>query len=686
MPQLFNFSSYNPTQNHIHIKQNMTTILDIPELVLTIASYLDPKDLVRAVRVNKAWHRDMIPLLWHTLDFKDCHPPQAPALFAGTIARQALTKYGHHIRTIRSRSFDILEPLRRSAPGCTMLTTLELLDFAEDEFDDWDDGEHTTVVVNVGAQETTDQVTSGDGTPEAILESSNPEENNNLNQEQQQEDMQEVNTLVITHNDDADADDVYRSSVTRWKPTRLAHLLHLLHRNPHLEHFVMYDFPSFHESAVRAVLSERLPNLQSLDMCSPASGMISSRLFALLLEGLSPRVEKLLLTIRHLAEDLVLEPNDPRARLQYGPEEPTPEEQAQDTTTQDYGIKTLAIYGDLSQHGVTRALLPFLRHCHQLESLTMREYFWATQPQYVEALRAHCPRLQHLCVFLGDACDREIEATLRASTAGWKMLELSYAAGFGPLSSAAIVQDHAATLTTLNIEGCGQFKSALLQRLLETAPNLTRLEAVSESNVSNTIDPWLEAQDVATGLNWVCLGLERFRLKIRVPRPEIFVTVRYGGGNGGMFNRMEQEVTQAECNRLQEAVYHQLGRLVQLKQLWLGNDSDQDYSDGREYNVHVADEKSEKSLIADSRFQADCLEMTLASGLDTLVTLKELESVDISRMACFLELDDVKWMTLAWPKLKALVGLQADEDGWNHENERWLRRERPDTRLDMEFE
>ncbi|KAF9212672.1 hypothetical protein BGZ59_006460 [Podila verticillata] len=665
----------------------MTTIFDIPELVLTIASYLDPKDLARAVLVNKAWHQNMTPLLWHTLDFKDRHPTStAPAFFTGTIARQALTKYGHHIRTIRSRSFEILEPLRSSAPGCTMLTTLELLDFAEDEFDDWDDGEHTTVVVNVGAQETVD-TTSGDGTQEALLESTNPEETNDLDQEQQQEDMQEVNTLVITHNDDTNVDDVYRSSVTRWRPARLDLLLHLLHRNPHLGHFVMYDFPSFHETAVRALLSERLPNLRSLDLCSPASGMVSSRLFALLLEGLSPRVEKLLLTIRHLADDLALDPNDPRARLQHGLEEPTPEEQAQDTT-QDYGIKTLAIYGDLGQHGVTRALLPFLRHCPRLENLTMREYFWTTQPQYVEALRVHCPRLQHLCVFLGDASDREIAATLGASTAGWKTLELSYAVGFGPMSSAVIVQDHAATLTALNIEGCGQFKGALLQRLLETAPNLTRLEAVSESSVSSTVDPWLEAQDVAAGLDWACLGLERFRLKIRVPRPEIVDTVRYGRGNGSIFHRMER-VTQAECSRLQEAVYHQLGRLVQLKQLWLGNDSDMDYSNDREYNVHVEEEEEEeskKSLIADSRFQADCLEMTVASGLDTLVALKELESVDISRMACFLELDDVKWMTLAWPKLKALVGLQADEDGWNHKNQSWLKRERPDIRLEMDFE
>ncbi|KAF9383613.1 hypothetical protein CPC16_008844 [Podila verticillata] len=150
-----------------------------------------------------------------------------------------------------------------------------------------------------------------------------------------------------------------------------------------------------------------------------------------------------------------------------------------------------------------------------------------------------------------------------------------------------------------------------------------------------------------------------------------------------------ERVTQAECSRLQEAVYHQLGRLVQLKQLWLGNDSDMDYSNDREYNVHVEEEEEEeskKSLIADSRFQADCLEMTVASGLDTLVALKELESVDISRMACFLELDDVKWMTLAWPKLKALVGLQADEDGWNHKNQSWLKRERPDIRLEMDFE
>ncbi|KAG0025106.1 hypothetical protein BGZ81_007414 [Podila clonocystis] len=672
----------------------MSTIFDIPELVLTIASYLDPKDLARAVRVNKAWHRDMTPLLWHTLDFKDFTPPVTPD-FSGPDACRALTKYGHHIRIIRSRSFEILEPLKTSAPGCTLLTTLELLDFAENDFDDWEDGEHTTVVVNVqGAQEADPAIEGG-----AAGSITNPEVNNGSGQDQDQpEDMQEVNTLIIT-NDDADADDVYRSSVTRWKSDRIDLLLNILHRNPGLEHFVMYDFPSFHESAICALLSERLPNLRVLDLCSPASGMVSSRLFALFLEGLSRRLEKMSLTIRNLAEDLALAPDDPRALRQYGLEEPTLEEQAQDTTA-DYGIKTLAVYGDLAQHGVTRALIPFLRHCPELESLTMREYFWANQPQYIEALRRHCPALQHLCVFLGDASDREIAATLRASRAGWKTLELSFAIGFGALSSQAIVQDHAATLTTLNIEGCGRFSSALLQRLLETAPNLKRLEAVSESSVSHTMNPWLEVQDVSAGADWVCLGLERFRLRIRVPRPEVVVTERFvqttgspttgtttaageAGGVGEIFDRMPQ-VTREECRFLQQEMYRQLGRLVHLKQLWLGNDSDQDYMSERQYSVQVADEEK-KRLIADSRFQVDCLEMTRASGLETLSGLKELESVDVSRMACFLELNDVQWMTQAWPRLKTLAGLRADEDQWNDKIERWLTRERPDILLDIEF-
>ncbi|KAF9311971.1 hypothetical protein BG003_006769 [Podila horticola] len=678
----------------------MSTIFDIPELVLTIASYLDPKDLARAVRVNKAWHRDMTPLLWHTLDFKDRYaPPPAPPLdpvFSGPDARRALAKYGHHIRTIRSRSFDILELLKSSAPGCTLLTTLELLDFAEDEFDDWEDGEHTTVVVNVQGAQEADLTPLGDVAPG---NGTNPEEINGSDQDQEQdqdEDMQDVNTFVIT-NDDANADDVYRSSITRWKPARLDLLLNLLHRNPGLEHFVMYDFPSFHESAIRALLSERLPNLRVLDLCSPASGMVSSRLFALLLEGLSRHVEKMSLTIRNLTEDLAFEPNDSRALLQYGLEEPTLEEQAQDTTL-DYGIRTLGIYGDLAQHGVTRTLLPFLRHCPELESLTMREYFWATQPQYIEALRRHCPVLQHLCVFLGDAGDREIAATLQASRAGWKTLELSFAVGFGALSSQVIVQDHAPTLTTLNIEGCGRFSSVLLQRLLETAPNLKRLEAVSESSMSHTVDPWLKAQDVSAGVDWVCLGLESFRLKIRVPRPEVIVTERFvqttvssitgtttvAEGSGEIFDRMPQ-VTQEECHLLQQEVYRQLGRLVHLKQLWLGNDSDQDYSSERQYIVQVSGEEKKK-LIADSRFQADCLEMTLVSGLESLSGLKKIESVDISRMACFLELQDVQWMMQAWPRLKTLAGLRADEDQWNDENERWLTRERPDILLDIEFD
>ncbi|KAG0369976.1 hypothetical protein BGX24_002218, partial [Mortierella sp. AD032] len=80
----------------MHLIEEHTHPLDVPEIRTNIASFLCRRDCTSCMRVNKAWYKDFACSVWHTIDFDendDSFTKITPSTFA---------KYGHLIREARN--------------------------------------------------------------------------------------------------------------------------------------------------------------------------------------------------------------------------------------------------------------------------------------------------------------------------------------------------------------------------------------------------------------------------------------------------------------------------------------------------------------------------------------------------------------------------------------------------------
>ncbi|KAG0273085.1 hypothetical protein BGZ95_011115 [Linnemannia exigua] len=79
----------------MHIIEEHTHPLDVPEIRINIASFLSRKDCTSCMRVNTAWFKDFARSVWHTIDFDedDCFTKIPPKTF---------DKYGNLVREARN--------------------------------------------------------------------------------------------------------------------------------------------------------------------------------------------------------------------------------------------------------------------------------------------------------------------------------------------------------------------------------------------------------------------------------------------------------------------------------------------------------------------------------------------------------------------------------------------------------
>ena len=109
-----------------------------------------------------------------------------------------------------------------------------------------------------------------------------------------------------------------------------------------------------------------------------------------------------------------------------------------------------------------------------------------------------------------------------------------------------------------------------------------------------------------------------------------------------------REAYPGQGREIQSQVYNRLGRLTNLETLRVGDQV--------------------------GRFQYDCLEMSLESGLDKLSGLKALKELNTESLATKIGIKEVQWMG-NWPKLSTIYGL--DGRGRDVEAVEWLRANRP---------
>ncbi|GJJ67966.1 hypothetical protein EMPS_00312 [Entomortierella parvispora] len=180
--------------------------------------------------------------------------------------------------------------------------------------------------------------------------------------------------------------------------------------------------------------------------------------------------------------------------------------------------------------------------------------------------------------------------------------------GFGSKSFAAIQEEGTLvqSIQTLDLHACFSVSSKMLQKMLETMPNLKHLSA----------DRICE-KDIVMGSNWICHGLEHLEILIDLNDD----------------NRCLSLVAR------QERMYDRLALLTRLKVLGVTR-----YAAG--------------SASSDSATKMTHL---LENGLGRLATLKRLRSFKFSPGHQWMSEDEILWMIKHWPQLESVSsGLTQD--------------------------
>ncbi|KAF9126185.1 hypothetical protein BGW39_006818 [Mortierella sp. 14UC] len=107
-------------------------VLNLPELLSLIGTYLEPPDLLSCVRASRLWNRTMVPSLWHTIDDSDYQWPRilkahdSPRINKGkdrSWIKAIFAKYGTWIRVLNIHWRVTLEGAYFSG-SCTNIHTL----------------------------------------------------------------------------------------------------------------------------------------------------------------------------------------------------------------------------------------------------------------------------------------------------------------------------------------------------------------------------------------------------------------------------------------------------------------------------------------------------------------------------------------------------------------------------------
>lgn len=167
---------------------------------------------------------------------------------------------------------------------------------------------------------------------------------------------------------------------------------------------------------------------------------------------------------------------------------------------------------------------------------------------------------------------------------------------------------------------------------------------------------------------WVCLGLEQLSCQIRglarLSEDEESMARRARApcniDHQELGGEDEQHAVKKfeRCRDQHYGVYDRLASLTRLRYLDLGleNRVPEVDSDDEEYY-----EDEEKKYIAYEKPPFDTLELSLASGLDRLGVIKNLEVFGFECTNHRIERAELDWMAKSWPKLRLMYGLDKEQ-------------------------
>ncbi|KAG0196558.1 hypothetical protein BGX33_001527, partial [Mortierella sp. NVP41] len=187
---------------------------------------------------------------------------------------------------------------------------------------------------------------------------------------------------------------------------------------------------------------------------------------------------------------------------------------------------------------------------------------------------------------------------------GWRILELGSHATLGPLSSAALMAQ-CPTLKSLNV--VNWCPSEVLVTILTSSPGLTSLTTIEACGDQGSMEYEYNAVDarqlwdrrlinIVDG-GWACTGLQTLKMAItNVPRPDCQRSQYKArlsparNGTAGLTCDIEEKAQQ-----IQREVCRQLGKLTQLRVLWLGHET-RDFGDLQYYRIIPKDRRQELGI------------------------------------------------------------------------------------------
>jgi hypothetical protein len=444
-----------------------------------------------------------------------------------------------------------------------------------------------------------------------------------------------------------------------WYEQSVVSLVLVLRRNVHLQALTIQS-PALQQGDGERLLmaiSESLTRLKELDLALAQDKVLRPDVVRTFLETLSPDLETLTLCVTFCG-GMYANPNIATLSKPVQGSKSHPRLRIFHLSTRCDADRDMTV--------VPAVLLTFLRGCQNLESvddelLTLRNYrSWiCSYPVIYEALLQRTNELKYLrqeCnIPLGfnyDNPQRDTEMAQIISSLGkrdgiqegWNILSLMTGQQHRPACGRALIQASKHRLRKLVLDGGPGISSQDIQSIFQHGRHLRVFRPYAL--------PSLLASDCIR-CPWSCTQLTILNLQISgIPRPDILIDF--------MGRPIPQGVSTLHCGTmeqsrdLQKKVYAQLGSLVCLRELALGNDS-------FVTNLIIDESGDNGPVYFDPRFQCDCLEMSLASGLGLLSNLQALQKLRVNNMDHRLGAEEVRWIDRTFPNLQILGGLKRTE-------------------------
>ncbi|KAG0044109.1 hypothetical protein BGZ83_010649 [Gryganskiella cystojenkinii] len=254
-----------------------------------------------------------------------------------------------------------------------------------------------------------------------------------------------------------------------------------------------------------------------------------------------------------------------------------------------------------------------------------------------------CPNLISLTMNGCSYVEQDLVEYLRTRTrVGLKVLSLQQGA-FGPESWKTILQGFSplnlAALRTLNLRDSKQVTGAMAQEMMCSLSGLRVFSATTMTDADLLRDP----------RPWVCLGLTHLALEFELSPLESDFDSDVDSDDGDDDQvKNKDSATMARMNQ-RRLIMTQLGRLTAL-QILVTNERRQGY-------VHMNSRRG----TMDTYYRLT-LDFSLASGLDLLRGLRNLNKLSMINAWLSLSEEEIHWMVKHWPSLESVEAVLHPED------------------------